>query len=198
MPWRRASCRGPAPITWSRPASRRPAVNPRSPCPAAARSPTHQMSRPSGRCGIVGIRWPTDSSTRWVADSSSAIWQPEFAAPTTSTRPGGTVLRTPVVARCGSGARPGRAASAIGGMKGIWNGPVATTTCPASIGLVAGLRDVPAVAPWSATSRSCSAAPAARTLRRRSAGSRRRRPCPGRCPARRGRAGPAGCRTGPR
>src|SRR2546430_7939112 len=50
-----------------------------------------QMSRPSGRWGMAGSRWPAESSTRWVAESSWAIWQPEFAAPTTRTFPGGTL-----------------------------------------------------------------------------------------------------------
>jgi hypothetical protein len=45
------------------------------------------MSRPSGRWGIAGIRWPMDSSTRWVAERSWEIWHPEFAAPTTRTFP---------------------------------------------------------------------------------------------------------------
>jgi hypothetical protein len=54
----------------------------------SSRSPVAhvQMSRPSGRCGIAGIRWPAESSTAWVAESSWAIWHPELAAPATRMR----------------------------------------------------------------------------------------------------------------
>jgi len=88
-PCRLTSWRGPHPITWSRAARRLP-----NRVPTVTRSSLiplahHQMSRPNGRCGIVGIRWPAEISTAWVAESSRAIWQPEFAAPTTSTLPAG-------------------------------------------------------------------------------------------------------------
>ena len=91
MPWRRASRRGPGPITWSRPARRLPSRESAVTWSSRSAVAHGQMSRPSGRCGIAGIRWPAESSTRWVAESSRAIWQPEFAAPTTRTLPGGTV-----------------------------------------------------------------------------------------------------------
>ena len=91
----------------------------------------HHTSRPSGRWGTAGIRCPAASSTVRVAASSSAIWQPEFAAPTTRTLPGGMVagLRYSTL---WSWRTPGSSSLAMGGMNGTWKGPVATTTCRAS------------------------------------------------------------------
>ena len=80
---------------------------------------------------MAGSRCPAESSTAWVAESSRAIWQPEFAAPTTRTVPGGMVagLRYSTL---WSWRTPGSSSLAMGGMNGTWKGPVATTTCRAS------------------------------------------------------------------
>src|SRR4029079_8798562 len=81
--------------------------------------------------GTVGIRLPTERSTCREADSSRAIWHPELPAPTTRTSPRGR--------RSGRWyhalwicVTSGSSDSPIDGTNGVWNGPVATTTCFAS------------------------------------------------------------------
>ena len=52
---------------------------------------SHQnRSRPSTRCGLIGVFSPIARSTCRVAASSSAICRPEFPPPITSTGPGGS------------------------------------------------------------------------------------------------------------
>ena len=75
-------------------------------------------------------------------------------------------------------------------MNGIWNGPVATTTCRAR-STSAPVRTSNAVAgPAQRGDAACSAGPAGRRRRRSRAGSRRPPPCPGRCRPARGTAMP--------
>src|ERR671930_2118596 len=86
---------------------------------------SHQnRSRPAGRWGSIGYLVAIDRSTWRVAASSSAIWNPEFPPPTTSTGPSGRAWGLRYSALCTWVTEPS-SFPAGGGTKGTWNGPVA-------------------------------------------------------------------------
>ena len=85
-------------------------------------------SRPAIRCGSSTGLEPVATVTVQRVASSAAICSPELAAPTTSTRaPSGSWSGLRYLALCSCGTS-GSSCSAMSGMYGAWNGPVATTT----------------------------------------------------------------------
>ena len=194
--WCRARCRRPTPMRWSRPASRRPSRESTVTRSSRARLAHHHTSRPSGRCGIVGIRAPAESSTRvrrgeLLRDLAAGVRGADHQHPARGERLGGSVTGAVHLVDVGVELVGDRGDERDVERSGGDHHLPSLERCRRPLGRHTRRRSCSARSPW------CSAGPAGRMRLRSPAGSSRRRPCRGKCPVPPGTAGRAGCRIGP-